>query len=212
MLGRMSFSSAERARLADLLIELGPDAPTLCEGWDTRDMAVHLYLRENNPLAAAGMFAPPLAGQLAKASARAGERDYPGLVRDWAAGPGRLNPVRYIDPLMNTAEHFIHHEDVRRGDGVARPREFSRSVQEQLYRALKTAGPGFLKKSAAPVILLPTGFERIVAADRRGVSPDGENVVRVSGDVGELLLWVFGRDVVEVKIEGNVEDIHRSSL
>ena len=62
------------------------------------------------------------------------------------------------------------------------------------------------------MILLPTGFERIVAADRRGVSPDGENVVRVSGDVGELLLWVFGRDVVEVKIEGNVEDVHRSSL
>lgn len=212
MLGCMSFSSAERARLADLLIQLGPDEPTLCEGWDTRDMAVHLYLREHNPLAAAGMFAPPLAGQLAKASAKAGERDYPELVRDWAAGPGRFNPVRYIDPLMNTAEHFIHHEDVRRGDGVARPRDLSRAVEEQLYRALSSSAPRFLKNSTVPVILHPTGFPRIVAADKRGVSLDGEGVLSVTGDVGELLLWVFGRDVVELTMEGNPDDAIRSSL
>ncbi|WP_231587399.1 TIGR03085 family metal-binding protein [Corynebacterium comes] len=208
----MSFSSVERARLADLLIELGPDAPTLCEGWDTRDMAVHLYLRENRPLAAVGMFVPGLSGLLAKASARAGERDYAELVRDWAAGPGRLSPVRYIDRFMNTAEHFIHHEDVRRGDGVARPRDFSAVVQKQLNQILSSSAPRFLRNSATPVILHPTGFPRIVAADQRGVSVDGENVLRVSGNVGELLLWVFGRDAVELTFEGNPEDAHRSSL
>lgn len=212
MLGCMSFSSAERARLADLLIELGPDAPTLCEGWDTRDMAVHLYLRENRPLAAVGMFVPGLSGLLARASARAGERDYAELVRDWAEGPGRFSPVRYIDRFMNTAEHFIHHEDVRRGDGVARPRDLSEVVQKQLNQILSSAAPRFLKKSASPVILHPTGFPRIVAADQRGVSVDGENVLRVTGDVGELLLWVFGRDAVELTFEGNPEDAHRSSL
>lgn len=212
MLGCMSFSSAERARLADLLLELGPDAPTLCEGWDTRDMAVHLYLRENRPLAAAGMFVPAFSGILAKASARAGERDYAELVRDWAAGPGKLNPARYIDHLMNSAEHFVHHEDVRRGDGVARPRDFSRAVQEQLNQTLTSLAPRMLKHSVAPVILQPTGFPRIVAADQRGVSVDGENVLRVSGDVGELLLWVFGRDAVELDVVGNLADARRSGL
>lgn len=212
MLGCMSFSSAERARLADLLIELGPDAPTLCEGWDTHDMAVHLYLRENNPLAAAGMFVPALSGNLAKASVRAGERDYTELVRDWAAGPGKLNPIRFIDHLMNAAEHFVHHEDVRRGDGVARPRDFSRAVEAQLHRILKTMAPRILRKSAVPVILQPSGFSRIVAADQRGVSLDGESVLRIGGDVGELLLWVFGRDAVDLEVVGNLADAHRSGL
>ncbi|MCS5479189.1 TIGR03085 family metal-binding protein [Corynebacterium sp. YIM 101645] len=208
----MSFSSAERARLADLLLELGPDAPTLCEGWNTRDMAVHLYLRENNPRAAAGMFVPAMSGFLARASAKAGERDYTELVGDWAAGPGRFNPVRFVDPVMNLAEHFVHHEDVRRGDGVARPRDFSRVVQEQLYRVLSTMAPRTLKSSTVPVILHATGFPRIIAADQRGVSADGENVLRIRGDVGELLLWVFGRDAVELKVEGNLECARRSGL
>jgi len=212
MLGCMSFSSTERARLAALLLELGPDAPTLCEGWTTRDLAVHLYLRENNLPAAAGMFVPALAGRLAEASAKAGERDYEDLVRDWAQGPGRLNPVRLLDRQMNTAEHFVHHEDVRRGDGVARPREFSTVVKEQLHGILRMLAPRLLRRSLSPVILHPTGMPRIVAADQRGVSLDGENVVRVSGSVGELLLWVFGRDAVEVLIDGTASDVRRSGL
>ena len=212
MLGCMSFSSTERARLAQLLLDVGPDAPTLCEGWDARDMAVHLYLRENNPAAAAGMFVPALSGVLARASAKAGERDYEELVRDWGEGPGRLNPVRFVDKQMNTAEHFVHHEDVRRGDGQARPREFSSAVERQLHGVLKTVGPRMLRQSQAPVVLHPEGLPRIVAADERGVSADGDNVVRVSGPVGELLLWAFGRDAVDVHIDGNASDIRRSGL
>jgi hypothetical protein len=37
----------ERRELCDLLIQLGPDAPTLCEGWTTADLAAHLVLREH---------------------------------------------------------------------------------------------------------------------------------------------------------------------
>ena len=47
----MSLASRERAQLTDLFGEVGPDAPTLCEGWDTRDLAAHLHLRETSPLA-----------------------------------------------------------------------------------------------------------------------------------------------------------------
>ncbi len=39
------FAPIERAALADLMAELGPDAPTLCEGWTTRDLAAHLVVR-----------------------------------------------------------------------------------------------------------------------------------------------------------------------
>src|SRR5690606_1471098 len=43
-------ASRERAALCDLLSRLGPDQPTLCEGWTTRDLAAHLLLRERRPL------------------------------------------------------------------------------------------------------------------------------------------------------------------
>ena len=38
----MTYAQDERAALAALLDETGPDGPTLCEGWQTRDMAAHL--------------------------------------------------------------------------------------------------------------------------------------------------------------------------
>ena len=51
----MSYSREERRALCALLDETGPDAPTLCEGWTTGDLAAHLVLRERRPDAAAGV-------------------------------------------------------------------------------------------------------------------------------------------------------------
>ena len=45
----------ERAELSDLLDDLGPDQPTLCEGWTTSAMAAHLVVRERQPLAMPGI-------------------------------------------------------------------------------------------------------------------------------------------------------------
>src|SRR6478609_5847024 len=45
----------ERAELADLLDELGPDAPTCCEGWTTAHLAAHLVVREGRPDALPGL-------------------------------------------------------------------------------------------------------------------------------------------------------------
>ena len=38
----------ERHELSDLLDQLGPDEPTLCEGWTTADLAAHLVVRERD--------------------------------------------------------------------------------------------------------------------------------------------------------------------
>ena len=40
---------SERQQLCDELERLGPDAPTLCEGWATRDLAAHLFVRDARP-------------------------------------------------------------------------------------------------------------------------------------------------------------------
>jgi uncharacterized protein (TIGR03083 family) len=40
-----TLAQEERNELCDLMLETGPDAPTLCEGWTTRDLAAHLVIR-----------------------------------------------------------------------------------------------------------------------------------------------------------------------
>ena len=180
MLGLMSFSSAERAKMVALFHKLGPDAPTLCEGWTTRDLAVHLWVRENRPDAAAGIFAKAFSGRLEKESRKVAERDFDELVDDWGRGPASYNPVRFVDAQQNFVEHFVHHEDIRRANGMG-PRDFSARIKQQMHSYLKP-----LAKVDA--------------------------VVRVPGEVGELILWSFGRDAAEVKVEGDAVGIVKSII
>lgn len=205
----MTFSAAERRHLATLFLKVGPEAPTLCEGWTAHDLAAHLHLRENDPLAAGGMFVGPLSGRLEKAMAKQRAREFSDVVAEWAAGPPRRSIFRLLDSQVNSAEHFIHHEDVRRGDGVARPRDFSQAATDVLLGALKQSAPMFLKGSDKPVVLTPVGAPPITVGGRRGVAERGDDVVRVSGEVGELLLWASGRDVVEVSVSGDASTVSR---
>ena len=194
-----------------LFHKLGPDAPTLCEGWTTRDLAVHLWVRENRPDAAAGIFVNALSGRLEKESRKVAERDFDELVDDWGRGPAAYNPVRFVDAQQNFVEHFVHHEDIRRANGMG-PRDFSAHIKQQMHSYLKPLAKVALRNSERPVILQPGGLPRIVAADTHGVADKGDAVVRVSGEVGELILWSFGRDAAEVKIEGEAEAIVKSIL
>lgn len=207
MLGDMTFSSAQRNQLAHLFLELGPDAPTLCEGWETKDLAAHLWIRENRLDAASGMFIPQLESRLEDLTEQTLDRDFEDVVNSWAAGPPRW--LKPFDAKMNTMENFIHHEDVRRANGMTDPQPLSQAAQKQLYSSLKMIAPLSLKKSKSPVVLHPRGFDRIVAADKRGVARNGSDVVRVSGEVGELLIWVSGRDVADITINGDESKIAR---
>ena len=194
-----------------LFHKLGPDAPTLCEGWTTRDLAVHLWVRENRPDAAAGIFVNALSGRLEKESRKVADRDFDELVDDWGRGPAAYNPVRFVDAQQNFVEHFVHHEDIRRANGMG-PRDFSAHIKQQMHSYLKLLAKVALRKSERPVILQPEGLPRIVAADTHGVADKGDAVVRVSGEVGELILWSFGRDAAEVKVEGDAGAIVKSIL
>ena len=199
----MSFAQKERERLAQLLLQVGPDAPTLNEGWTTQDLAVHLLIRESKPAAAPGIFVNALSGVTEKETAKQMARPYEDVVREWAAGP----PV-WLKPLnsaMNTSEHFIHHEDVRRGGGVVEPREFSQVINEELFALAKRFGKLTLRNAPVPVILTPPTMPPATIGDKAGVAARGDNVLRVAGDPGELLLWVSGRDAAKVELTGSVE-------
>ena len=68
---------------------------------------------------------------------------------------------------------------------------------------------GLVKGSEKPVVFVAGGRKPVVAARGRGVAERGDDVVRVSGEPGELLLWAFGRDAVEVAVEGDVAAVSR---
>ena len=108
-----SLAQQERTTLCDLFSELGPDAPTLCEGWLTADLAAHLVVRERRPDSGPGLVWSPLADYTDKV--RNGVRDrtpWEKLVETVRRVPQLL--LRPVDGLMNTVEFFIHVEDVRR--------------------------------------------------------------------------------------------------
>ena len=210
MLGHMSFAKQERERLGQLFLKLGPEAPTLCEGWATRDLAIHLYIREHRMHKAGGYFLPALEPLLDKEIAVQAERPYEDVVRDWMSGPPKL--IAPVDPLMNTAENFVHHEDVRRGDGVARPRDFSTAVNEMLLSLAKRFATMTLRSVSTPVILTPPTLPSVTVSGKRGVAERGDDVIRVKGEPGELLLWVMGRTAVDLEFEGDPQKIEKIKI
>lgn len=217
----MTFASRERTRLRDLLLEKGEHAPTLCEGWNNRDMAVHLYLRENNPVATAGMFVKPLKPALDKAEKSLADETFESIVEEWGSGPGALNPVKLLDPIMNAAEHFIHAEDVRRGawskDNLAQHLAdegygVSAEDEESLLKILTYFGKAMLAGSRGSVVFEITGGRPINVIDKRGVKMDGQDVARVKGRPGEILLWLYGREMAEVEVHDPRSKIKKASL
>ena len=120
----MGVASDERRELCDLFDRLGPDAPTLCEGWATRDLAVHLVVRERRPDALAGKLVKALADRGERIERELREQSWPELVEQVRQGPPKWNPLGLaaVDEAVNAAEFYVHHEDVRRAQPDWRPR------------------------------------------------------------------------------------------
>ena len=195
---------AERHALCDTFLELGPDAPTLCDPWRTRDLAAHLVVRERRPDLAAGIWIPPLAGRAERGQAAIAAGDWPALVETIRTGPPRWSPTRIdrVDAMVNTVELVVHHEDVLRGDGLLGPR---RDVPERTARAVLKALRGssrlMFRRSEVGVRLVAPGAEPVVAGPQ-------SRVVTVTGDPVELLLVAYGRmRVADVDLEGSPDDV-----
>ena len=85
-------AAVERASLCDLFLEVGPDAPTLCGDWTTRDLAAHLVVRERRPDAAAGIVCRSVAGYSEKVRVAETERPWTELVERVRSGPAGVEP------------------------------------------------------------------------------------------------------------------------
>ncbi|MGH3380899.1 MAG: TIGR03085 family metal-binding protein, partial [Actinoallomurus sp.] len=135
-----NWARAERRELCALLAETGPDAPTLCEGWTTGDLAAHLLVRERRPDAAPGIVVPLLAGYTERVQQRVSkDNPFPHVLELLRQGPPAWSPfaVPGVDAAANTAEFFVHHEDVRRAQAGWAPRELPAAFEDDLWRRLK---------------------------------------------------------------------------
>ena len=210
----VSYAREERAALAALLDETGPDGPTLCEGWQTRDLAAHLVLRERRPDAAAGVLGGPLASHTARVQQNFLDRySYSDLVALFRSGPPRLSvfAIPAADEAANAVEYFVHHEDVRRAVEGWTERPLDDGLAELLWRRLKAAR--FLLRSAPTGVVLARedgGKLDLIVAKTTGSPGNTGPSVTVTGAPAELTLWAMGRGrAAHVSLDGTDEAVAR---
>ncbi|HLX89334.1 MAG TPA: TIGR03085 family metal-binding protein [Acidimicrobiales bacterium] len=192
-MAQLSLAQHERGALCDLFEELGPQAPTLCEGWLTADLAAHLVVRERRPDSGPGLVWPPLAAYTDKVRRSVRDRmPWKDLVDTVRTGPPLL--LRPFDGPMNTVEFFIHVEDVRRAQTGWEPRMISPELADALWARV---GPGGMAKKVGATIVISSPARTDKQA---GTGPR----LTLAGDPGELTMFGAGRQAAaRVEISGD---------
>jgi uncharacterized protein (TIGR03085 family) len=193
------FDAAERRELCDLLDKLGPDAPTVLEGWTTADLTSHMVLRERDPLAAPGIIIPgPWRGFAERRRKSLKNKGFPELVETLRNGPPPgFFRLPWIRKVPNLNEFFVHHEDVRRANGLG-PRDLPRALDDALWSNVK--GGAWLLTRKVRGGGLELAWAGTTTTHR---AKGGEPVVRLTAAPGEVLLYLFGRrEVAEVELSG----------
>ncbi|MEV8601444.1 TIGR03085 family metal-binding protein [Streptomyces griseoviridis] len=198
-----TFAKRERLLLADLLETAGPDAPTLCEGWRTRDLAAHVVVRERRPDAAGGILIKQLASRLDRVQAEFVEKPYEELLQLIRTGPPRFSPfsLKQVDEMSNTVEFYVHTEDVRRAQPAWVPRDLDGVFQDALWSRLERSAR-LMGRGAPTGLVLRRPDGQTVVAHR------GTPVVTATGAPSELLMYASGRQpVAYVTVEGDQEAV-----
>lgn len=199
-------AAIERASLCDTFDEVGPDAPTLCDPWLTRDLAAHLIIRETRPDLTFGQWVPILSERLEREQADLAETvEWSALVDRIRTGPPSWHPTKIslVDEAMNGLEFFIHHEDVLRGTPGFIKRELDPDVAKGVWNALKRMSKMLFRKVDAGLVLAAPGFGRVAVR-----TPTKKGSVTLTGAPGELALHAFGRgQVADVDARGSKEAI-----
>lgn len=195
------WARSERAELVELMRRLGPDAATACEGWTAAHMAAHLYVRERRPDAGPGVV---MGGPFASHTDRVMEsvmrvHTFDDVLARVAAGPPLL--WRPMDEQLNHVEYFVHHEDVRRANGEG-PRDLPAEQEAVIWNRVR--------RSLRLALRRVRGVQVEVVAENggRAVVHGKGPTVRITGPVGDILLYTFNRkDIAQVELTGDEDAI-----
>ncbi|HET7668205.1 MAG TPA: TIGR03085 family metal-binding protein [Mycobacterium sp.] len=184
----MTAAQRERRALVETMRTVGPDAPTLCGDWTTRDLAAHLVVRERRLDATPGITIPALAGYTARVQHQVSQStEWDQLLEKIASGPPLYSPFKLLDPVANMGEMFIHHEDVRRAQAGWEPRQLDDATVKALARGLPIMARLTLGGAPARVSLRTPDGNTVATV---GQGPE----LTVTGEVSELTLFIAGRD------------------
>jgi uncharacterized protein (TIGR03085 family) len=199
---RADFVRRERQALCDTAQSVGPKAPTLCEGWDVKDLICHLLVRESSLLGALGIALSPLSGLTEKEMARLKRQPFDRLVERFRNNRLSFSALPPADAAFNTLELFVHHEDIRRAQPGWRRRTLSEDAADTLWKALRSQGPALVRSTGVPVVVRRTDTDQTTR-----LLP-GSGAVEVRGPVGELVMFLHGRDEVrEIAFDGPEERV-----
>ncbi len=204
-MGGLSLDAQERVELCNLFDELGPRAPTLLEGWTTHDLAAHIVLRERDLVAGPCLVLPGGFRRFAEGRrARLVDRhDYGWLVDRVRSGPPPgFFRIGWVRSHPNLNEFYVHHEDVRRANGLA-PRTLTHELESGLWKNVRRGGRYLSRRlRGAGLEIEWEGTGELIT-----VRP-AEPTARLKGTPGELLLYVFGREVTDrVELSGPAEAV-----
>ncbi|WP_232662517.1 TIGR03085 family metal-binding protein [Pseudonocardia sp. TRM90224] len=197
----MNLAGAERAAICDTFEKVGPEQPTLCGEWNTHDLLAHLLVRERQPWASGGIMVPFLAFLTDHAMRGYATTPWAEMIGKLRAGAPVWSPfaIGKVDVLANTAEFYVHHEDVRRGVPGWEPREPDAARDEELWSLVLRSARMMYRNSPVGIVLRrPGGEEHVVHT--------GKGVVTLTGEPGELLLHAYGRDEVRIDVMGAESD------
>ena len=119
-----------------------------------------------------------------------------------ASGPPLYSPFKLLDPLVNTTEMFIHHEDVRRAAPGWQPRSLDGDLESALRRQVRFAVRLSLGRSPATVTLHDSDGTTLASV---GKGPQ----CTITGSAPELLLFLSGRDAVQIEFGGDDDTVEQ---
>jgi uncharacterized protein (TIGR03085 family) len=195
----------ERTALAATFRAVGPDGPTLVGGWKAADLAAHIAATEQ----LGGV--PTFLGRslVARFGWRLNDTFRPVMALDlrrfrrhgfdWAVtrlerpSPRLLSRAAVLG--VSVFEIFVHHEDLRRPNNIARQApapDLAACISWLLRYHRRRLGP------FGVTVVLPDGREL------RGGGPGP--ALTITGSAEEALLWLAGRrDAAAVSVEENAE-------
>lgn len=185
------------AQFCDALAAVAPTAPTLCEGWDAHDLAVHIWVLKHNALSWPGIVIPALAGVTERRAERLRQSwAYARLVEQLRQEPGSIAcmPLDGLEHHRHAlGEYYIHTEDIRRANDFPRSTPTA-ETEDALWLRAHTAGRQLWSRDREAVHFSAPGRGPFTLGR-------GTPTKRVSGLPSEVILWIYGRrDVADVEI------------